>query len=230
MTNFLKIVALSDTHGRHRQVKVPSGDVLVYAGDFTYDGDFRELADFNVWLGEQGFQHTLVVPGNHDELVEKELGIARGMLSNAIVLVDQVVTISGVRFFGSPWTPTFKDWAWMLDPGPKMEQVWELAKHMQPHVLITHGPARGILDRILIAPTPRHHGDPRQPVPSPHLGCRDLRRAMPAIAPKLHIFGHIHTSHGQETVGQTLHANVAVVDEDYNPRYEPVVIDLPIGG
>ncbi len=28
------LVAISDTHGRHRRVDVPDGDILIYAGDF----------------------------------------------------------------------------------------------------------------------------------------------------------------------------------------------------
>jgi hypothetical protein len=34
----LKIVCISDTHGKHRNLKVPDGDVLVHAGDITSKG------------------------------------------------------------------------------------------------------------------------------------------------------------------------------------------------
>ena len=34
----LKIVCISDTHGKHRSLKVPDGDVLVHAGDITSKG------------------------------------------------------------------------------------------------------------------------------------------------------------------------------------------------
>ena len=40
---------------------------------------------------------------------------ARGLLTNAIYLEDSGVEIDGVRFWGSPWTPTFMDWAFMLE-------------------------------------------------------------------------------------------------------------------
>lgn len=34
----LKIVCISDTHGMHRKMKIPEGDVLVHAGDITMKG------------------------------------------------------------------------------------------------------------------------------------------------------------------------------------------------
>ena len=45
----MRIVAIGDTHTQHRNVKVPDGDVLLFAGD----GEFRsalDLIDFNDWL------------------------------------------------------------------------------------------------------------------------------------------------------------------------------------
>ena len=34
----LSIVCISDTHGKHRSLVVPDGDVLVHAGDITSKG------------------------------------------------------------------------------------------------------------------------------------------------------------------------------------------------
>ena len=31
----MRIVLISDTHGLHRQLDVPNGDMLIHAGDFT---------------------------------------------------------------------------------------------------------------------------------------------------------------------------------------------------
>ncbi len=35
---YLSIVCISDTHGKHRNLVVPDGDVLVHAGDITSKG------------------------------------------------------------------------------------------------------------------------------------------------------------------------------------------------
>ncbi|MBU4252041.1 MAG: hypothetical protein KKC39_08045 [Candidatus Omnitrophica bacterium] len=47
----MRIVAIGDTHTKHRKLQVPDGDVLLFAGD----GEFRtalDLIDFNNWLSE----------------------------------------------------------------------------------------------------------------------------------------------------------------------------------
>jgi Icc-related predicted phosphoesterase len=223
MAKRLRLVILSDTHGSHERVKLPEGDVLIHAGDFLTQGtEAREIFKFNKWLGKQPFQHRIIVPGNHDILYQTGPGFARSMTTNAHLLINQALEIEGHTFYGSPATPTFGNWAFMLAPGPAMQRNWSLAEMVRPDVLITHGPPRGILDRVLEAPT-RWHLDQ---VPSPPYGCVDLLAALPRIAPKLHCFGHIHTSHGTQTLGGIQFVNAAIVDEDYKPRYEPVVIDL----
>jgi Trk K+ transport system NAD-binding subunit len=43
---------MSDTHGHHREVEVPDGDVLIHAGDFAFfNGSTFAIRDFNAWLG-----------------------------------------------------------------------------------------------------------------------------------------------------------------------------------
>mmetsp|Transcript_27167 Transcript_27167/g.47410 ORF Transcript_27167/g.47410 Transcript_27167/m.47410 type:complete len:121 (+) Transcript_27167:41-403(+) len=59
----LKVVCVSDTHGRHRKVNVPAGDVLIHAGDWTHFGKLRDVTDFNEWLGEQPHKHKIVING-----------------------------------------------------------------------------------------------------------------------------------------------------------------------
>merc|ERR1711934_1049790 len=45
------IACCSDTHGAHRDVRVPDADVLIHAGDFTRFGKIEDAQDFNIWLG-----------------------------------------------------------------------------------------------------------------------------------------------------------------------------------
>jgi predicted phosphodiesterase len=48
----MRIVLISDTRGPHRQLDVPSGDLLIHAGDFTLNSKPPSIvADFNAWLG-----------------------------------------------------------------------------------------------------------------------------------------------------------------------------------
>merc|ERR1712083_348367 len=59
----IRLVMLSDTHGMHRTLDVPEGDVLIHAGDFTRYGKREDVQDFNVWLGTLPHRHKLVVNG-----------------------------------------------------------------------------------------------------------------------------------------------------------------------
>ena len=52
----MRLVCISDTHGLHRSLVLPDGDVLVHAGDMTHFGKGRQLDDFNEWLGELPFR------------------------------------------------------------------------------------------------------------------------------------------------------------------------------
>jgi hypothetical protein len=62
----MRIVLISDAHGLHRQLDVPSGDLLVHAGDFTFNSEPPSVAsDVNAWLG------ALLM--TKDELIERAL-------------------------------------------------------------------------------------------------------------------------------------------------------------
>ena len=112
-----RVVCLSDTHGLHRRMpEIPDGDVLIHAGDFL--GLRRDLSDFNDWLGELPHRHKIVIAGNHDSLLQESPELALPALSNAIYLQDSGVELEGLRFWGSPWTPTFMNWWFMLVSRP----------------------------------------------------------------------------------------------------------------
>ena len=66
----LKLVCISDTHGDHENVCLPSGDVLIHAGDLTGHGTEKETQAFFRWFGMQPFDHKICIAGNHDTYME----------------------------------------------------------------------------------------------------------------------------------------------------------------
>jgi hypothetical protein len=46
----LRLVIMSDTREQHAGLAVPDGDVLIHAGDFTYNGDVKAIKAFGTWL------------------------------------------------------------------------------------------------------------------------------------------------------------------------------------
>jgi Icc-related predicted phosphoesterase len=218
----LRLVIISDTHGLHRQVQLPEGDVLIHCGDFMNSGlSLPEIVSFDVWLSQQPHRHRLVIPGNHDIAFERARHIALPQLMHATYLEETSVTIEGVKFYGCPYTPAFFNWAFMENRNSKeMRRHWIKAFHEQPDVLISHGPPFGILDQNKQTSSRYYEAG------EPHLGCEEMMRAMPFIHPKINCFGHIHSSHGSFEQDGTQFINASQIDEDYRVVFEPVVADI----
>lgn len=208
----MRIVMISDTHGKHRELgPLPVGDVLIHAGDFMRTGrDVEELVDFNVWFLEQPHEHRILIAGNHDIMMDSP-GFKPIDVHRFHYLRDSGCWIEGIRFWGSPWTTRFMNWAFMSERGAEMKKHWDLIPD-DTQVLVTHGPPQGILDSM-----PQYGKD---------LGCDELRKAVLRIQPKLHIFGHIHFGYGQEMLGETRCVNAAVLNDRYQLQNLPVVVDL----
>ncbi len=200
----MRLVVISDTHGLHSRVMdLPDGDVLIHAGDFMNSGyDVQDILSFNTWLGEQPFEHRVVCAGNHDRYFESAPQQARSLLPNAVYLENSGVTINGITFWGSPYTPAFLNWAFMYPRGSAAQRYWDVIPD-NLDVLITHGPPFGILDQT--APG------------EAHLGCEELRDAVERKKPKVHLFGHIHGGAGTLAAESTRFVNAAYLNERYKP-------------
>jgi predicted phosphodiesterase len=209
----MRIVALSDTHGWHRQVTVPPGDVIIHAGDLTRHGDANGLKGFFAWYSSLPFRHRLCVAGNHDAIFEREPAIAAQLVPAGVTyLQDSGCEIDGVRFWGSPVQPTFLNWSFNRSRGLEIDQHWQ---QIPPgtDVIITHGPCHGKLDLV--------SGE--------HVGCEMLRSRLEILKPSLHICGHIHGASGVDGLGSTTLVNAAICTEAYWPINPPIVLDLEDG-
>jgi Icc-related predicted phosphoesterase len=205
------VTCLSDLHG-HLPV-LGGGDMLIIAGDIVNNHyDRTEYDAFNTWIGRQDFKHKIVIAGNHDMYLEC-LGPDRSqaLLSNCTYLCDSGVEIEGLEVWGSPYTPTFFDWAFMADRGKKIMKHWAKIPD-DTDILITHGPPWGMLDKTI-------EGD--------EAGCKDLKwTLMGNIRPQLHVFGHIHEGYGQHTANNITYVNASYVDYAYRPVNTPIQVEI----
>ncbi len=203
----MRIVCVSDTHGFHRRTEVPSGDVLVHAGDLTKHGSLEDVEFFNDWLGSLPHKHKVVIAGNHDFCFQQQPAEARARITHATYLEDEGCEIAGLKFYGSPWTLTFFDWAFML-PEDQLAAKWAMIP-AGLDVLITHGPPHGVLDL-----TNRDE----------HAGSTTLLARVSEVKPRLHVVGHIH-----EAVGRTDHAGTVFLNASTQMgKGAGVVIDLDV--
>ena len=94
----MKFVAISDTHCRHNNLKLPKGDVLLHAGDITYKGEKSEVVDFLKWFDKQPYKYKIFIAGNHDFFFEKEKEeTIQGLIPKSVTyLKDSGIEINGV--------------------------------------------------------------------------------------------------------------------------------------
>jgi Icc-related predicted phosphoesterase len=212
----MKIVCLADTHSQWSKVKTPEADVLIHAGDWDcfYTETFKKFLE---WFVGQPQKYKILVAGNHDKLafiLPDE--VKRYCKHLCYYLEDSGVTIEGVNFWGSPWTPKFGNWFFTKQRGPELKKHWDKIP-LNTDVLITHGPAFGKFDEVRKA-----NGDIQG-----NVGDVDLMNVITDIRPKVHICGHLHDNHGSEQHGETLFINATLCGIGNNIEYEPIVFDMP---
>lgn len=242
-----RVVFISDTHLAHEDEgrrgtmpEIPGGDILVHAGDLTFEGSYYELLRELSWLAALPHRHKVVIAGNHDFLFEKNPESAQEVLvkareclppgSELVYLQDSEAEVQGLRIWGSPWTPRFYDWAFQLDhKRPDSERPFLLkagykdpAKHWAQipdnlDILVTHGPPLTILDRT---PKGDRVGDPDLLAQLNVMGAK-------GSAPMVHVFGHIHHQGGTVLVRPWgVSINASFCNESYRPSNRIVVVEI----
>jgi Icc-related predicted phosphoesterase len=212
-----KITFISDTHNKHKHLTskgmgniLGSGDILVHAGDSTSMGQKHEIEQFLKWFSNTDFEHKIFIAGNHDFGFEKETDIDQQFKDLGVTyLFDNDITIDGIKFYGSPWQPEFYNWAFNLPRGEELAAKWEKIPD-DVDILITHGPAYGILDYAPIGG---------------HVGCEELYRKIVEVKPKIHVCGHIHDSYGQKSMGGIEFLNASTLNDRYEHAHKPIVVE-----
>ena len=205
----MRIVCISDTHELHRELAVPDGDLLIHAGDFTFFSQRPSMVrDFSNWLGELPHRYKVVIPGNHEYLLEEPR--ERDILTNATLLVDSGAVIEGVHIWGSPVTPLYGGAFGLSNPADRKRHWAQIPDGTD--ILITHGPPLGILDH---AP----HSQRKE-------GCPELLKAVLEGRPRLHVFGHIHAGYGTLATKDTLFVNAALFGELGELDRPPIVLEI----
>ena len=225
----MEIIFISDTHTKHfdgwlnreldKLLEEYPEAVLVHCGDISSRGRQREVEDFVEWYEDLKFKNKLLIAGNHDFMFEdnpeEALRILESKGKSITYLNDSGVEIGGIKFWGSPVTPRFFDWAFNRDAD--IQNHWNMIPH-DTNVLITHGPPYGILDFTL---------RDRKPV-----GCHYLRKRLFDLKDlKVHSFGHIHEAFGQqigddEDFQGIQFVNASYLDLRYDPVNRPIVINI----
>ena len=205
---------ISDLHGSYPELE--GGDLLIVAGDLTARDTWKQHQEFQAWLIGQKYTKKVLIAGNHDGQYEKTVPFYT-FETGICYLQDSGTQFEGLNIWGSPWTPEFSNWHFMLPRGLKLKEKRDLIPD-NTDILVTHGPPHGILD------TTDNTWD------SERLGCEDLREAVERVKPRLHVFGHIHGGYGKMVLKHagpnTICVNAAIMDENYKPMNKPIRVIL----
>jgi Icc-related predicted phosphoesterase len=228
----LRFICISDTHNRHRDLTpLPSGDVLIHAGDFTNFGEEDEVRDFHTWFSKQSFKYKVLVAGNHEITFDLEYdrqeaaGRFHGGQSldfkkikkiivddpSIIYLENELVDIEGIKIWGSPQQPSFGGWAFNTPRGGQCRLVAEKIP-TETDILVTHGPPAGHRDLT-------EYGT--------RVGCEDTLRVVEnRVKPIAHVFGHIHNSWGVSHNKDTHFINASSCSHDDEKLNHHIAFDI----
>lgn len=211
----LKLVHVSDTH--LKPFNPEPGDILIHSGDALNYGDLNELYKFSNQLSAvaPAYKHVILVAGNHDRIFEEAPELAIELLKETIpnlhVLHNQSIELEGLKFYGTSDNPFFCNWAFNKYPEELMQSYANIPDDV--HVLITHNPPKGILDKLY----------------EKSLGSPELTHQLPRLTKlKAHLWGHIHYSYGQVTIDGVQYSNAAICDESYTAVNKANIIELDI--
>jgi Icc-related predicted phosphoesterase len=219
----MRIVCFSDTHGMSYTwpESIPDGDVLVCAGDFTNNGELRDVGIFAEITKQFNHPNKILIAGNHDWCCERERQVVEDMLPGWTYLQDRAVVIDGVKFYGSPWQPYFCNWAFNVRSIEKRRLIWSQIPE-DTDVLITHCPPHKTLDAV----NERVYQNWMEQDLIVHTGCVGLQERLTDLKVKLHLFGHIHEAYGVRKTDFGFAANCSICDLNYNLRNRPLVFEL----
>ena len=199
----VRVVCISDTHNRFRELSIPEGDILIHAGDVTRRGYLTELMDFNDWISTLSHNHKVVIGGNHElsfdpiskdannkyqpvDESEKDLksDVFKNILTHCDYLEYSYINILGLKIYGFPSSLIHGEqkWAFQFERDSKEHKDNIKAIPDDTDILITHGPPYGI-------------GDCNKE----GVNCGDvvlMNEVENRIKPMLHVFGHIHEDYG----------------------------------
>lgn len=222
----MKIIFISDTHVKHGELSddlynlgCDENTIIIHSGDSTGRGTHKEMLNFLDWFSLLPYKHKIFIAGNHDFCFEPILNTIPPIYPDimqiykdrgVVYLMDQMVEVEGLKIYGSPWQPRFFDWAFNVERGDEIAKKWEpIPKNLD--ILITHGPPYGILDSTITGM---------------RVGCEELYKKVVEVCPKIHVFGHIHSSYGYKEFNGTSFFNASSLGENYEYQNKPIVVTL----
>ena len=232
----MRIIVLSDLHGYLPEL--PDFDLLIIAGDVcpatNHNRHFQEYwlnHDFSIWVNSLRyrniFSRVVMIAGNHDIYLEglskvrKNEWLSHHIVNNRLVYLDneeydfeylEVDEPKHIKLFGCPYCKIFGNWAFMRE---NLEKYYSAIPE-GVDILFTHDAAD--INNLGMISMGRYAGE--------NAGNALLAEHVKRVKPKYYFCGHIHSgNHNLEEIDGIKMANVSIMNEDYEPTHEPLIIE-----
>ncbi len=232
----MKIIVISDLHGY--LPKISECDVVCICGDIIplqYQNDTIKsiswfLLDFVPWTNSINCDKVIFIAGNHDwlfhDLLEKnhkldweieELLLTSHLDTTKIkYLCDNEYIYKDIKFYGTPWIPDLKKWAFYADSEKLKEKFHKIPNNTD--VLLTHTPPKIENCGKVLQKCWNYNRD---------FGCKELAEEYSRINPTWHLFGHVHSGeHNITKLNNSNLVNVSLLDENYAITYKPFIFEV----
>lgn len=235
----MKIAAISDIHG-HLCKDIPECDVLCICGDILPLQVQRNVVrsvswlcqDFKPWVESLPCKYVIFIAGNHDfvfetlgpkagrrpyEVMLEIFGESHLKNSKLIYLRDENVIIDGIKFYGTPWCPELKNWAFYKGSSELIDTFLNIP--IDTDILLTHCPPKYGNVGVVLQDGMNYMRD---------FGSEELTSVLvdrPFI--KWVLSGHIHSGEHNITKYGTINlVNVSIKDENYKVNYKPFIFEI----
>lgn len=228
----MKVIALSDLHGTLLPVEdyfepcelvCICGDIVPLSVQSNSHKTRKWLHDsFKPWCESLPCDKVIFIAGNHDlhfnlefmyKLFPKDQKVTY-LFHESYVYTSK----SGKEYsiFGTPYCTQFGNWAYM-EPDCVLDNFYlDIPENLD--ILLTHDQPYGWGD-ILLEQIWWNTGE--------HIGNKPLANAIMKKQPRFQFNGHLHScDHKLIEIGKTKHYNVSIKSEQYEPIYDPLVIEV----
>jgi Icc-related predicted phosphoesterase len=232
----MKIKVFSDCHGYLPKIN-DSFDLMLIAGDITpAEWGFGSksvqwewiINEFKNWLDalpyNDEYSKVYLVPGNHDKVFENlshserlELEVILGNRFELLIHEKKIFSSidKNITIFGTPYCKIFGNWSFMMSDSFLDKAFSEIPENID--ILVTHDPPQ--LNKLGTITQGRQTGK--------EAGNEILAKHVLKVKPKYVFSGHIHSgNHKLEDFNGIKMANVAYVDEYYNPVNDVLTFEL----
>lgn len=229
-------------------VVVMCGDILPLNIQRNYEASLAWLSGpFQSWALNLDCKKVIFIAGNHDfvfeQLYNDHVHVMGRMAPHStlqftpericdtlfqmdntydpklIYLCDGSYVYQGVKFYGTPWCPSLRNWAFYGDKEQLIDKFNKI--EFDTDVLITHCPPKYGLQGVVLETNWNYMND---------FGCVELQQVLDELFADRDMWilsGHIHSGkHDVEKFNNIKYRNCSIKNEDYQVAHQPFEFEI----